>query len=159
VAISRKGARDLATAKREIAISDKDRAQLLRRINYVADLMDGAGVLWVDDNPENNAYEMKLLRSLGIRIDVAESTSQALQFLGETKYDAVISDMARDGTPDAGLRFLTEIQDRGMTQRPIFYVGEHLASKGTPAGAFAITNRPDHLIHYLIDVLERERSD
>jgi hypothetical protein len=26
-----------------------------------------------------------------------------------------------------------------------------------PPGGFAITNRPDHLLHYVIDVLERER--
>jgi hypothetical protein len=29
--------------------------------------------------------------------------------------------------------------------------------RGTPPGAFGITNRPDELIHLVLDVLERER--
>ena len=39
----------------------------------------------------------------------------------------------------------------------IFYVGSLDKEKGTPPGAFGITNRPDELTHCVLDVLERVR--
>jgi hypothetical protein len=39
----------------------------------------------------------------------------------------------------------------------IAYVGTDQEGKTRPANLFAITNRPDHLIHYVCDIIERER--
>ncbi|HLF86109.1 MAG TPA: response regulator [Nitrospiria bacterium] len=149
---------DLATARREIAISEKDRSQLFKRLSWVAPILEGAQILWVDDNPENNIQETSILRSFGIIVDQAESTENALHMLGKKKYDAIISDMARNGVSDEGLRFVAEMRKRDMHQRTIFYVGLFFESERLPAGAFAITNRPDHLLHYVLDALERARG-
>lgn len=52
-------------------------------------------ILWVDDNPGNNAYESAQLQSLGVSVETALSTEEALGLLTkrEVSYDAVISDM------------------------------------------------------------------
>ena len=83
--------------------------------------------------------------------------------LRQTHYDLVISDIAREGAADEGLRFLSAMRrpDNGRPTifRPtIFYVGLYDAAKGIPPYAFGITNSPDELLHYVMDVLERERS-
>ena len=41
---------------------------------------------------------------------------------------------------------------------PIIYYGTYDKGLETPKEIFAVTNRADHLIHFLIDILERERS-
>jgi len=150
---------DLATIEKKIAIGQKDRSQLLRRLDYAAAIIKGAQVLWVDDNPNFNNYEMRLLRSLGISVDTAETTERALQMLVQKKYDAVISDIARAGVRDEGLRFITKMHEQGLYQKTILYTGSLKPLAGTPTGAFAITNRPDDLVHYLIDIFERERGE
>ncbi len=43
-------------------------------------------ILWVDDHPENNAFEIARLRSVGISIDQASSTDEALAALTHTRY-------------------------------------------------------------------------
>lgn len=35
-------------------------------------------VLWVDDRPENNQYDRKALEAMGVRIELALSTTEAL---------------------------------------------------------------------------------
>ena len=40
----------------------------------------------------------------------------------------------------------------------IFYVGEVDERRGPPPGSAGITNRPDELLHLVLDVLERRRS-
>jgi len=37
----------------------------------------------------------------------------------------------------------------------VFYVGAFNRTEGIPPGAFAITNRPDELLHSVFDILER----
>jgi CheY-like chemotaxis protein len=133
-------------------------APVLKRAQRVASVLKGAQLLWVDNNPENNLYEREMLRALGISVALARSTSEGLAMLARTKYDVVISDMERDGIPDEGLRFLTEMRTRGLFRRTIFYIGVVDWERGTPPYAFGITNRPDDLLHYVLDVLERERS-
>ncbi len=36
--------------------------------------------------------------------------------------------------------------------------GDERLAAGTPAYAHGMTNRPDHLLHNVMDILERERS-
>ena len=70
-------------------------------------------VLWVDDHPTNNAYEIAALKARGVEVDVATSTSQALQILvNEPGYDALVADLRRTeegaDNPTAGLTLLRE---------------------------------------------------
>ncbi|SIO57004.1 Response regulator receiver domain-containing protein [Rhodovulum sp. ES.010] len=56
-----------------------------------------AGVLWVDDHPENNSFLVAALRDRGIRVETARSTEEAMQLLGTgpDAFGVVISDLGR----------------------------------------------------------------
>lgn len=146
-----------AISKQSVTVSQSAQTQVLRRAHHVASVLQGAQILWVDDRPSNNLYERHLLRSLGVFVDLARSTEEALEMLQDTYYDAVISDMGRVGVQDEGLRLLTEIRKQEVCPLLIFYTWGIDESRGTPAYAFGITDRPNDLLHYIIDVLERER--
>jgi CheY-like chemotaxis protein len=53
-------------------------------------------VLWVDDHPENNAYEIAALRNKGVPVTTATSTAEGLQKLHNGHFSIVISDMGRN---------------------------------------------------------------
>ena len=145
-----------AALRRAFATSAEDLQGVPRRAELVAPVLKGAQILWVDDAPDNNADEMATLKTLGIAVTTARDTTEALSKLKGKTYDAVISDMRRDDVPDEGLRFLRAMgEKRPLT---IFYVTELDPSRGAPPGSFAITNRPDNLVHYVMDALERVRS-
>lgn len=149
---------DQAVAKQAVQVSENDRSQVLRRARMVARVLQGAQVLWVDDNPDYNLYERRVLRSFGVFVDLARSTSEALAMVEQTSYDAVISDVERDGIGDEGIRFLAEMVKRRIYRWAILYAGSFDRSRGIPPYAFGMTDRPDHLLHYVMDILERERS-
>jgi CheY-like chemotaxis protein len=67
-------------------------------------------LLWVDDTPRNNSYFIEELERLGVRVDLAETTSEALELLQATRYSAVVSDMARSFAPKAGLELLRAVR-------------------------------------------------
>jgi CheY-like chemotaxis protein len=148
---------DEAVGKQAAKASENDRSQVLRRAQYAAQVLQGAQLLWVDDNPDNNIYERRIFRSLGIFVDLARSSEEAISMLQLTKYDVIISDLARGDARDAGLQFLDEISKRNLYRWTILYTGPRAAARGVPPKAFAITARPDHLLHYVIDAIERER--
>jgi response regulator RpfG family c-di-GMP phosphodiesterase len=125
-----------------------------RRVKVVRPLLKSARLLWVDDNPSNNIYERLVLNSFGISIDLAISTEEALYFAGRVKYDVILSDMRRGSNPRAGTELLRSLKGRHITSPIVFYVGR-LSLEPGPVGAFAITDRPDELLHYVFDVLER----
>lgn len=98
-----------------------------------------------------------MLRTLGSNTDLAISTEQGLTALRSKVYDLVISDLSRNDTPNEGLMLLQEMRKSQLPQRVIFYVGSVNQEKGTPTGSFGITNRPDELLHLVMDILERQR--
>lgn len=129
----------------------------LRRAEFVAPILRHAQILWVDDNPENNIYEREVLRTLGSNTDIVTSTQQGMVALQSKVYDLVISDMSRGSTPDEGLVLLQEMRKRRFPQRMVFYVCNVDPEKGKPAESFGITDRPDELLHLIMDILERQR--
>ncbi len=133
-----------------------DRSSALRRAELVKRVLQGATVLWVDDHPANNAYEQRVLTALGIRLDLARSTAEALAKVGRSGYDVILSDMARS-TPDSGLGLLRKLREGGYRTEVVFYVGRVDPSRTTPTGAFGIADHPEPLLHYVFDVLERHR--
>jgi CheY-like chemotaxis protein len=149
---------DRAVEQRTAQVSQGDRSLVLRRAQAVADALQDGQILWVDDEPENNAYERRILRSFGVLIDPARSTDEALAMLRGGQYHAVISDMTRGGAPHAGLQLLEHMREEGLYRWFIIYAGHFDPAKGIPPYVFGMTDRPDHLLHYVMDVLERERS-
>ena len=148
---------DLAVDKQHTAVSDNDRSQVLRRARYAASALQGAQLLWLDDNPNGNIYERRIFRSLGIFVDLAQSTTEAIAMLRLTKYDVIISDMGRGINRKAGVQFLADMSQHNLYRWTIIYTTPAIVERGLPRFAFAITARPDHLLHYVIDAIERER--
>lgn len=146
-----------AMAGRGPQAGPEERVQVLRRAQHAAAYLRGAQLLWLDDNPSYNVNERRLFRSLGIFVDLARQESEAWELFAETSYDAVISDMKRGVNPIAGLTFLTAMRQRNIAVPLIFYTMGIDPALVLPAQPFGLTERPDHLLHYIIDAVERSR--
>jgi CheY-like chemotaxis protein len=112
-------------------------------------LLQGARVLWVDDHPDNNRYERQALEALGIVIDLATSTSEAMDKLRQRPYDLIISDMGRPPDRRAGYTLLDQLRQAGNHTPYVIYASsrdpEHIA-EARQHGAFGATNSPQDLV-------------
>ena len=142
----------------KVAISAEEKERALNRAKKHIALFKGVQILWVDDHPENNLNERRMFRQLNVDIDTAKSTEEALDMLKNGRYDLIISDMARDNQPDAGIEFLQRFHKENKTIPVIFYMGIFNPESGVPPLAFGATNRPDELLHLTLDVLERKKD-
>lgn len=114
-------------------------------------------ILWVDDNPRNNAALADQLRRMDNEVELALSTNDARRMLASKRYDAVISDMGRteDGKhrPDAGLDLLKWIRERGDKLPVVFFTtrktAESRAEDVREAGGTAITSSSFELFRAL----------
>jgi CheY-like chemotaxis protein len=145
-------------ARKEPDVTKEALNQVVRRAQRLGSIIRDAQLLVVNDVPEEMMYVRKILRSLGIFVDIARDTDQALSMMKETRYDVVLSDMSRDGVADEGIRFLNESIRRELHRPTIFTVGLFDPARGVPGYAFGITNRIDELLNLVFDVLERERG-
>jgi CheY-like chemotaxis protein len=134
------------------------RDQIARRAARLGQVLDGTRILLVNDIPDEMSGVVKLLERLHCEVDIARSSEEALARLGGKSYELVISDMARDGVDDEGLRFLARMREQGVPVRTVFTVGQYRPERGVPAYAFGITNRVDELLNLVFDVVERERG-
>lgn len=131
------------------------------RAERAREILAGARLLWVDDVPDFYRNERRMFEKLDVVIDAAVTTEQALGVLtaGAEAYDVVVTDMARTeqgvANPRAGLDLLAALAEAGRPEPVIVYLGDFDPKLGTPVGAFGITNRPDELLHLVLDVLER----
>jgi CheY-like chemotaxis protein len=143
-----------AAARRPgVTLSEKDESGIVKRLERSADVLKGAHILWVDDDPDGNLNEAQILRSLGAWIEFATTSKRGRELLKKAKFDVVISDIDREDREDEGVRFVQQIRGQPPT---ILYVTKLDRERGTPAHAFAITNRPDQLLHYVLDALDHE---
>jgi CheY-like chemotaxis protein len=82
-------------------------------------------VLWVDDQPKNNVFEIAKLQKEGIDVTEVTSTTQAMRLLisGREQFGIVISDMGRheDGEfrAKAGLLLIQDIRRAGVLDLPV----------------------------------------
>jgi CheY-like chemotaxis protein len=107
----------------------------------------GGRVLWVDDKPENNAYEIQTLKTEEVPVVTALTTAEGLRLFGEGGYVAVITDFGRveDGKyqPAAGRNLVQAV--RGLDHAiPIFVfttskLAEEHRTELIDAGASAVT--------------------
>lgn len=101
-------------------------------------------LLWVDDNPKNNSYFIEHLSELGVKVDTAESTSEAARLFDSRRYDYVISDMGRQEgatfNASAGLDFLKIVRASNSTIPFVFFSSQRgLATWGQEALALGAT--------------------
>jgi CheY-like chemotaxis protein len=83
-------------------------------------------VLWVDDQPSNNAYEIAALDDRDVHVDVATSTAEALRRLSnDPNFDAIVTDMHRneegESRDTAGLTLLRELRQRRIDIPVVVY--------------------------------------
>lgn len=110
-------------------------------------------ILWVDDHPENNAVLADSWRRDGARVEIARSTSEALQLLESHAYGLIISDMGRQESdvdvPDAGLRLLTKFRMTDPITPFVLYgnVGP-FAVTAKAAGATMVTGSTFELMEF-----------
>lgn len=139
-------------------VPEEKRSVAVERAVRLEKMLNGVKILWVDDSPENNDAERNLFVSLGTRVNLARTTEAAISSLKTPSYDLVISDMRRGGDETAGLQLLSEIRKLGKPTPVIFYAAGFDPGRGVPPYAFGMTNRPDELLHLVLDVIERLRS-
>lgn len=126
-------------------------------------------ILWVDDEPGNNATETAAFNRVQIEVETRVSTEEALDALEATReaFDLVVSDWTRPervpGLPE-GLRLLREIRARGLGAPVIIYHGRVSASELTrrrqlveEAGGQGVTSRPDELFELATRLLSAPR--
>jgi CheY-like chemotaxis protein len=114
-------------------------------------------ILWVDDNPKNNAFLIANLSELGIEVDTALSTSEALSKFESKKYDRVISDMGRKEpgkyNQTAGLYLTKQLRAIDKKVPILIYCSSRAAqefrSEALAAGANEITSSPTVLLNAL----------
>jgi CheY-like chemotaxis protein len=123
---------------------------------------EGARILWVDDQPRNNAYEVSTLKELGISIDEVLDTDDALNALSNRGYDLVISDMGRPPDNRAGYTLLDQMQTRSIRIPLIIYSfqGSRLdhQAEARSRGAKGSTSSPTDLFELITDILGSKGS-
>ncbi len=91
-------------------------------------------ILWVDDNPENNADVIRQLRRRGVEVTTAVSTADALRQYDPAVHQLVISDLGRYEGADnayvgrAGFDLLTRLRARSERVRIAFCTSPRAAA-------------------------------
>ena len=115
-------------------------------------------VLWVDDYPENNAFEVESLDRKGVRVLQARTTDEALRIADERPdIDAVITDMGRreDGVehPDAGIELAQQLRERRPDLPILVYASAPAVARSRAAaqaaGATFVTSSASELLDQL----------
>ena len=100
-------------------------------------------MLWVDDFPKNNHRELGLLIDVGLVVDLAISTEEALKLVAKEKYLFLISDMGRGDDPVAGLTLLRSMRGGGRLLPTWIYASPgaaaHFADDAIALGAILCT--------------------
>lgn len=148
---------DNAIASQKVTVSTHDRSSALKRLGMMAPLLRDARLLWVDNEPARTKSERAMLEKVGARITTVKTSAEAERELKENEYLMVLTDLDREGKQTEGLEFVKRTIANRTYRWTIAYVGTDQRGLPRPPYLFAITNRPDHLIHYVCDVAERER--
>lgn len=126
-----------------------------RLSGQLAPLVRERRVLWVDDEPAGNEVEARLLRRLGVEVENALDTEEALARLHRdpARFDLVVSDWRRGEDADAGRTLLEALRRRGGRLPVLMYVGkadERRRSEAAALGAKALTDEPDELLKQVL---------
>ena len=119
-----------------------------------------ARILWVDDHPDNNLYEIIALENVGRFVTVATSTEAALFYLRELDFAAAITDIERAGDPTAGESFIQRARASGH-QLPIAVYTSNAAvwrHRMLDHGAQAVVDLPGDLIREVDRLIARHRG-
>ncbi|WP_285509985.1 response regulator [Actinokineospora sp. NBRC 105648] len=143
------GARDAVQAA-DIArgVSGQDAEGLID-----ADRTALARVLWVDDNPGNNRYEVLALERLGKLVFQVVDSSCAHFYLENLSFDVVVTDIARHDDPAAGMHMIRELRGAGFGKPIVVYTSKAgaWADEALNAGADAVVDLPGDLVRAVVE--------
>lgn len=111
-------------------------------------------ILWVDDSPQNNAYEIAALEGAGVRIVLATSTDEAMRALDKSTFSVVITDMTREEggkrVTDAGAKLIKRMRAEKLQTPVVVYTtrrkAEDWEEELTASGALLIWSQLDLLL-------------
>ena len=132
-----------ATAAKGVAQRAADHAEQLR----------GARVLWLDSRPTNNRAERQTLRALGIEVTATTELPTAIDLTERTDPDVVITNYG--ARADGGEATAATLGQAVGYLVPVIVYSLGTRGKPTPTACFAQTDRPDQLLHLVIDAIER----
>jgi CheY-like chemotaxis protein len=148
-----------AGASKGVPVTIAEDSAVYERAVRSQPVLRDAEVLWVDDHPAVDVLERRLLHRIGVFVEAVRSTDEALRALatgpGAGSFELVVSDMRRGGDARAGESLIAGMRSARFDQPVILYVDKLDEGRPTPVGAFGITDRPDELLHLVIDALER----
>jgi CheY-like chemotaxis protein len=154
------------------AVGQAAKRSVLDRLQRNSELLSRARILWTDDHPEYNTAIVELLRRFGAAAETPRSNAEGLALLQASRYDVVISDVARDnegpGSNLKGLEFAEQVFN-GWRIRILLFTArfnpatvpgktdqERLALvRLVQRCVFGVTNRTDEALHLILDILER----
>lgn len=154
------------------AVGQAAKRTVLDRLQRNSELLARARILWADDHPENNTAISDLLRQFGATVDTPRTNEHALALMEASRYDVVVSDLARDGEGPGsdlkGLELADAVHRRWGMRAVLFTARPYLATmpgrtdaerlelvRTAQKSVFGITNRTDEALHLILDVLER----
>jgi len=142
----------------DVSISELDKNIVLKRTNRNLNLFKNLSILWFDDRPDTLKNEIKMFRQLGGKIEITTTLEKTISMLKTNNFDLMISDIDRNNGEEDGVSTLKQLYKNKTYVPTIFYIGDVNEELGIPPHAFGLTNRPDELLHLVIDILERKNS-
>jgi len=76
-----------------IGISDEKMHDAIKGTLRISRVFLGADILWIGNDPLHDFYFRKLLRYLGVGVESARSTQEAVKLIAMNKFDLLISDI------------------------------------------------------------------
>lgn len=114
-------------------------------------------ILWVDDKPLGNLYEIMALKEVGWDVISATTNARAAEALKGDGFALVISDIDRDPAcePEKAGRELPEALAAVSSHVPpiIYYVGT--VTEPQVHGKYPVTNRPSELFRLIADCIRQ----
>lgn len=157
--LQQKSLEDMQEAVTQILLADggnRDRASIASLADQPS-RQSAVEILWLDDHPRNNTLLVEQLVRQNIRVDLAQSTAQALSLLSKKPYALLITDMARleggQRQPDAGVQTVREVRHLTPSMPIIVYCSKDTAvtygQQAEAAGANFITTSGTSLLAHV----------
>jgi len=125
--------------------------------------LHGLKIVWIDDKPFSNSRLVRFLEYRGATVVAATDRASAVEAIGKTRPDVILSDFTRDGNPDAGLNDAEFLRDNGFFRGPVIFS----SGRGSPAqlrwaedlGALGPTNDENQIVDWLTMYVRSERAE
>jgi len=146
---------EIRRAKDTLKAKSKPKAKIVT-LDIDDDITD---ILWVDDQPKNNAFLIDSLQNQEIKVSTARDTKDAVERFKNGAFDCVISDSCRHEGKEfdncqAGFELSSLIREMDEDVPIYIYtdkVDEAMKKKAHHVGATAITSSPSELLKLLSD--------